>query len=69
MTPAIPLALFVVLLSVLASPLGAIELLDARVTPGAAAFIDNVNMTLRLEAPQFAASARQTFFLPEPGYA
>lgn len=49
------------------APAGATELLEAKVTTGAAPVLQNAGGTVRLEQAQVNATDRPTFFVPEPG--
>jgi len=51
----------------LAGPALAVELLEARVTAGAAPVLQNAGGTVRLEQAQVNATAHPTFTVPEPG--
>ena len=55
------------LVAVAAGTASAVELLEGRVTAGAAPVLQNTGGTVRLEQAQVGATERPTFFVPEPG--
>lgn len=61
------LALAGLLTALAAGTAASVELLEARVTAGAAPILENVGGTVRLEQPQVNATEHKTFFVPEPG--
>jgi hypothetical protein len=59
--------LVALLTPLMAGTASAVELLEGKVTVGAAPVLQNAGGTVRLEQPQVNAVDRTTFFVPEPG--